>query len=87
MDARDLFDTAFLGAYFTLSITGFIGIFVMQFIHFPQESKTQYSLSDGRPLSVILRQPVFVVAIIGAALGYGVMNLLMAATPLAMQIC
>jgi MFS family permease len=27
------------------------------------------------------------VAIIGAALGYGVMNLLMAATPLAMQIC
>ena len=78
---RDLFDTAFLGAYLTLSIAGFIGIFVMQFIHFPQESKTQHSLSDGRPLSVILRQPVFVVAIIGAALGYGVMNLLMAATP------
>ena len=84
---RDLFDTAFLGAYLTLSIAGFIGIFVMQFIHFPQELKTQHSLSDGRPLSVILRQPVFVVAIIGAALGYGVMNLLMAATPLAMQIC
>lgn len=84
---RDLFDTAFLGAYLTLSIAGFIGIFVMQFIHFPQELKTQHSLSDGRPLSVMLRQPVFVVAIIGAALGYGVMNLLMAATPLAMQIC
>ncbi|OZA04425.1 MAG: MFS transporter, partial [Polynucleobacter sp. 24-46-87] len=32
-------------------------------------------------------QPVFMVAIIGASLGYGVMNLLMAATPLAMQIC
>ena len=28
-----------------------------------------------------------VVAILGAALGYGVMNLLMAATPLAMQVC
>ena len=84
---RDLFDTAFLGAYLTLAIAGFIGIFVMQCIHFPEEYKTQHSLADGRPLKVILEQPVFMVAIIGAALGYGVMNLLMAATPLAMQIC
>jgi MFS family permease len=60
---------------------------VMQFIHFPEEFKTQHALSDGRPLNVILSQPVFLVAVIGAALGYGVMNLLMAATPLAMQIC
>ena len=84
---RDLFDTAFLGAYITLSIVGFIGIFVMQFIHFPEEFKTQHSLSDGRSLRVILQQPAFMVAVIGAALGYGVMNLLMAGTPLAMQIC
>ena len=84
---RDLFDTAFLGAYLTLSIAAFIGILVMQCIHFPEEFKTQHALSDGRPLKVILRQPVFMVAVIGAALGYGVMNLLMAATPLAMQIC
>jgi MFS family permease len=35
----------------------------------------------------MLRQPVFLVACLGAALGYGVMNLLMAATPLAMQQC
>jgi MFS family permease len=34
-----------------------------------------------------MRQPVFMVATVGAALGYGVMNLLMAATPLAMQVC
>ncbi|TDQ38823.1 MFS transporter [Tepidicella xavieri] len=34
-----------------------------------------------------MRQPVFIVATLGAALGYGVMNLLMAATPLAMQVC
>ena len=84
---KNLFDTPFLGAYLTLSIAGFIGIFVMQFIHFPREAKTEHSLSDGRPLKAILRQPVFMVAIIGAALGYGVMNLLMAATPLAMQVC
>ncbi len=84
---RDFFSTTFLGAYLTLSIAAFIGIFVMQRIHFPEEFKTQHSLSDGRDLKTILRQPVFMVAVIGAALGYGVMNLLMAATPLAMQIC
>jgi MFS family permease len=84
---RDLFDTAFLGAYLTLSIAALIGILVMQSIHFPEEYKTKHSLADGRPLKVILEQPVFMVAIIGDALGYGVMNLLMAATPLAMQIC
>lgn len=84
---RDLFSTAFLGAYLTLSIAAFLGILVMQCIHFPEEFKTQHVLSDGRSLQSILKQPVFMVAVIGAALGYGVMNLLMAATPLAMQIC
>jgi MFS family permease len=43
--------------------------------------------SQGRPLSEIMKQPVFVVSAAAAALGYGVMNLLMAATPLAMQVC
>lgn len=34
-----------------------------------------------------MRQPVFIVAAIAGSLGYGVMNLLMAATPIAMQQC
>jgi len=84
---KNVFDTPFLGAYLTLSVAGLIGIGVMQFIHFPEEFKTKHHLSDGRSLKEILAQPVFMVAVIGAALGYGVMNLLMAATPLAMQIC
>ena len=41
----------------------------------------------GRPLAQIARQPVFVVAALSAALGYGIMNLLMTATPLAMSFC
>ena len=43
--------------------------------------------SEGRPLREIMRQPVFIVAASAGALGYGVMNLLMAATPIAMQTC
>jgi MFS family permease len=34
-----------------------------------------------------MRQPLFAVAALAAALSYGIMNLLMAATPLAMQVC
>src|ERR1019366_2120074 len=42
---------------------------------------------SGRPLSVIARQPAFIVAVLSAIIGYGVMNLLMVATPLAMMAC
>ena len=34
-----------------------------------------------------MRQPVFIVACLGAVTAYAMMNLLMGATPLAMQIC
>jgi MFS family permease len=60
---------------------------VMAFLRFPPVPARAAGASPGRPLSVIARQPVFIVAAVGAALGYGVMNLLMAATPLAMQVC
>jgi MFS family permease len=42
---------------------------------------------QGRPLAAIARQPAFVVAVMSAVIGYGVMNLLMTATPLAMSAC
>ena len=60
-----------------------------------QQLKAQGLASDtaakqepiNRPLADIMRQPVFLVSVLGASFGYGVMNLLMAATPLAMQVC
>ena len=39
----------------------------------------------GRPLGLIVRQPLFVVAVTCQMLGYGTMNLVMTSTPLAMQ--
>jgi MFS family permease len=41
----------------------------------------------ARPLGKIVAQPKFVVAAMSSALGYGVMNLLMTASPLAMGVC
>lgn len=39
-----------------------------------------------RPLLDIVRQPVFIVAVLGATAGYGLMTLIMTATPLSMHI-
>lgn len=84
---KDSFDTPFLGAYLTLTVAGILGLIVMNYIHFPDEVAVKKSLPAGRSTMELLRQPVFLIAAISSALGYGVMNLLMAATPLAMKVC
>ena len=84
---RNLLEVPFAGAYLSLAVVALLSMFIMAFLRFPPLPPKQAGASTGRPLSVIMRQPVFIVATAGAALGYGVMNLLMAATPLAMQVC
>jgi len=84
---KDSFDTPFLGAYLTLTAAGILGLIVMNFIHFPDEVAVKKDLPAGRSTMELLKQPVFMVAAISSALGFGVMNLLMAATPLAMKVC
>jgi MFS family permease len=76
----------FAGAYFALSLVALLGMALLAFIEFPP-APAKTSAGGGRPLSEIARQPTFIVAAAAGALGYGVMNLLMAATPLAMQTC
>ena len=83
---RSLMDAPFAGAYLALAGVALVAIALLAFIDFsPPLAKT--AVSGGRPLGQIMRQPVFIVAAVAGALGYGVMNLLMAATPIAMQIC
>lgn len=87
--SKDMFDVEFAGAYLVLSVVGVIAAVLMSTIRFaPPAAKN--SVPDGppaRPLIEIVKQPLFLLSILGASLGYGVMNLLMAATPLAMKTC
>ena len=83
---RDWFMQPFAGAYITLAGVAVIAFAVISQIHFP-EKRTDPNQEPGRPLSEIMRQPLFIVCTLTAALAYGVMNLLMAATPLAMEAC
>jgi predicted MFS family arabinose efflux permease len=83
---RDWFVQPFAGAYITLAGVALIAIGVVSQIHF-HEKRVDPEQEPGRPLSEIMRQPLFIVCTLTAALAYGVMNLLMAATPLAMEAC
>ncbi len=85
--ARDALNVPFLGAYLALAAVALLSMGIIGGIKFPPEPPKKAGTGTGRPLGEIMRQPVFIVATVGAALGYGVMNLLMAATPLAMQMC
>jgi len=87
IQTKSLLSVPFAGAYVALGLIAVASMVVMSFIRFPPAPVVNATGDEGRPLSVIMRQPVFVVAAMAAALGYGVMNLLMAATPLAMQVC
>ena len=85
---RNLLAAPFAGAYVALVLVGLLSMLLMAFVRFPAVVQAAGgAASQGRPLGALLREPAFFVATLGAALGYGVMNLLMAATPLAMQVC
>jgi MFS family permease len=82
---KDLFAVPFLGSFLVLSTIALLALGVQSRVRVPKPALADRS--GGRPLSEIAAQPVFVVAVLSAALGYGVMNLLMTATPLAMSFC
>ncbi len=83
---RDLYSVPFAGAYIALAFVALLSIVILSFIRFPPVPP-RTTAGTGRPLRQIMREPVFIVSAIGGSLGYGVMNLLMAATPIAMQQC
>ncbi|MDH5184290.1 MAG: MFS transporter [Gammaproteobacteria bacterium] len=74
----------FAGSYLALSGIYLLSMLALPLLQVPRQSETE-QVEKGRPLGVIIRQPVFIVALFGAMLGYGVMSLVMTATPLAMK--
>ncbi|MDP3622070.1 MAG: MFS transporter [Polynucleobacter sp.] len=83
---RDWFSVPFAGAYLALALVAVIALIAISLIQF-KERPISEAKELGRPLSEIMRQPLFIVCVVSASLSYGVMNLLMAATPLAMEMC
>jgi len=83
---RNALPAEFAGAYAALAVVALASLATISFIRFPPLVLPTLSV-PGRRLAEIAAQPVFIVAVVACAFGYGVMNLLMSATPIAMAMC
>jgi len=83
---RVLLQPMFLATYASLFVYCVVAMALVSRLRLPPIAQAR-SDEPARPLAQIARQPVFIVAAGSAALGYGAMNLLMTATPLAMGFC
>ncbi len=82
---RGLLDGApFAGSYFVLIGLYTMSLVALVFIRIPRPDVWTRTHS-GRPLRVIVAQKTFIVAVAAGMVGYGVMSLIMTATPLAMS--
>lgn len=73
----------FTGTFAIQALVALLSAIVLMGVRLPRPS--QEDVSGGRPLGEILRQPLFLPAVICGAASYLVMNFLMTAAPLAMH--
>lgn len=86
--SQNLFGEAeFMGAFVGLVVLYLIALLMLFFTQIPKQQDLTGAAAEQRPLLEIIRQPVFIVAVVVAMVSYVVMNLLMTATPLAMARC
>ncbi|MEN9428133.1 MAG: Riboflavin transporter RfnT, partial [Pseudomonadota bacterium] len=84
---RNAWDAEFMATYASLSAFALVALLIAAMLKIPDAAASAHAGDDRRPWREIARQPAFIVAVLAAAVGYGTMNLLMAATPLAMDVC
>ena len=77
-------DYSYLGSYLSLGVVCLLAMLILTRLDIPQLSE-QEKKHSGRPLGEIMRQPIFIVAALSSMLSYGIMNLMMTSTPLAMR--
>ena len=74
----------FEGTFWALGFFCLLAAIIILGVEIPKLSKEEFS-DSGRPLSEIMLNHTFLIALIAALFGYAVMNLLMTATPVTMR--
>jgi len=74
----------YAGAYLAMIVLNVIGAAGLWFLDIPTVQRAAQAADTGRPLTVIARQPVFVIAVLSGMVGFSAMSLVMTSTPLAM---
>ena len=75
----------FAATFVAQAVVAALSALVLLGVRLPMPSAAE--VAGGRPLGVIARQPLFITAVICGAVSYMLMNFLMTAAPLAMQLC
>ncbi|KGK00483.1 MFS transporter [Thalassotalea sp. ND16A] len=75
----------YAGSFLALALVVILSWLVFQLFSNPQMSEDNVNESQVRPLTVIIKQPIFIIALFSAAIGYGLMSFIMTATPLSMH--
>jgi len=77
----------FAGSYLASSALSVAALLLLLLVDIPHHREEANDDEETRPLRVILAQPRLIVAMLCGMMSYGLMNLLMTATPLAMVGC
>ncbi len=80
-----LMEPAYLGSFLILALVSLIAAGGLTGLKMPDAKADHVDTHKGRPWAEIVLQPAYLVALFGAATGYGIMILAMTATPIAMQ--
>lgn len=80
----NLLQPAYVASFLILAVLSLAAIGVLSAVRVPKPAATLQSDAQARSLGVIVRQPLYLVALFSAVTGYGIMILAMTATPLAM---
>lgn len=76
----------YAGSMIALAVLYVVQASLFLFLHKTRAESSAEPAETGRPLREIVRQPVFIVAVLGGIAGYGLMTLVMTATPLSMNV-
>lgn len=79
-----LLSPEYLGSFLILAVASMVAAAVVANLHVPASSTQAGPVGVARPWQKIVLQPAYLVALFGAATGYGIMILAMTATPIAM---
>lgn len=87
MATKDMFaPVLFIGTYAASAGLAVVAMGVLSFVNIPHR-RAEPGDDAGRPLAVLIRQPRLLIAIVCGMMSFGMMNLVMTATPLAMVDC
>ena len=79
-----LLEPQYVGSFLLLALVSMIAAGILLGLHVPAALAPHGDGEKGRPWLNIVSQPAYLIALFGAATGYGIMILAMTATPIAM---